>query len=108
MAVFRRLCYHKSMDTDLSFEQTLGAFLQKARVVRNQTQEELASTLNISVRVLRKLESGQAVSSATFLKALRELGYEKDLLEILSYPKPKTIEQHQALANGARLRKRAR
>lgn len=91
-----------------SFEQTLGTFFQKARVVRNYTQEELAKKLDISVRALRKLEVGEPVNSTTFLKVLRSLGYEQDFLEILSHPKPQTIEQHQALANGKQIRKRVR
>lgn len=90
------------------FEKKLGSLIQRARVLRNQTQERLAVDLGISVRALRKVESGEPVNASILLDVIRALGYEQDLLAILAHPKPVTIEQHQALANGAKARRRAR
>lgn len=92
----------------LPLEKTLGSLIQRARLVRNQTQEGLALEARISVRALRKLESGEQVKSSTLLGVVRALGYEKDLLLVLARPKPLTIEQHQALVHGKKIRKRAR
>lgn len=91
-----------------SFEKKVGELIQRARVLRNQTQESLARELEVSVRALRKVESGEPVNASTLLSVVRALGYEKDLLSILAQPKPVTIEQHQTLANGAKPRRRAR
>lgn len=76
-------------------------------MLRNQTQESLARELEVSVRALRKVESGEPVNASTLLSVVRALGYEKDFLSILAQPKPVTIEQHQALAHGAKPRRRA-
>lgn len=86
----------------------IGSLIQRARLVRNQTQEDLAQEAGISVRALRKLENGDTVNSSLFFDVIRVLGYEQDILTILAQPKPRTIEQHQDLANGKRIRRRAR
>ena len=89
--------------------QDVGALLQKARLLKNMTQAQMARRANLSERTLRKLEAGENVGLAVFLDVARELGYADDLLVILKQDKPTTFDEHVALGEGKyRRRGRAR
>ena len=87
--------------------QRLGQQLQRARLSRNQTQEHLAQETGLSVRAIRKLETGEPVTLETFLKAATHLGYMEDILMVLDRSAAMTIQEHQH-TNLARQRRRAR
>ena len=61
-------------------KDAIGDLVRAIRKNRNLTQVELATSIDVSVTTIKKLEKGQNFTIDTFLKILKEL----DLLELLN------------------------
>lgn len=63
--------------TDDAVLAEIGARLQRTRLERNQTQQQLADEAGIGVRTLERLESGRGATLGNVVRVLRAL----DLLD---------------------------
>ena len=70
--------------TDDAVLAEVGARLQRARLERNQTQQQLADEAGIGVRTLERLESGRGATLTNVVRVLRAL----DLLDALDRALP--------------------
>lgn len=86
--------------------EAVGSRLRDARLLKNQTQAQVADRVGVGERVIRKLEAGENVGLDTFLAVCDHLGYKTDLLTVLGRDKPSTIEEHQAMRFGRLARRR--
>ena len=66
--------------------QQLGRRLAELRLERNQPQAQLAEEAGISLATLRRLEAGQSVQLANWLRVLRALGLSERLDQLLPPP----------------------
>ncbi len=79
----------------------LGRRLERQRLQRNLTQDELAERAGIGRATLQRLERGESVQSTSIVKLLRALG----LLEALDAALPQALERPIAQLERERLRK---
>ena len=79
---------------------TVGDFFRTSRIVRGLTQEQLAQNAGVSKNTVARLENGLGGNLTAWLRLAVALGYEKDLLSVLSKPKVTTIADHQKLGQG--------
>lgn len=68
--------------TDEQIEASLCGQLEAERLRRNITQTELVRQAGVSVRTIRRMEKGEGVSLATFIRTMKALNLE-DRLETL-------------------------
>src|SRR6478672_5255855 len=70
--------------SDVALAQTIGAFIKHHRLAQNKTQEEVASTANISRSTLSLLEKGETITVPTLIQVLRvlDLLYVMDIFKI--------------------------
>ncbi len=73
--------------TDEAVLAELGRRVERHRLQRNWTQDELASEAQLGRATVQRLERGQAVQSVSLIKALRTLG----LLAALDAAVPESI-----------------
>lgn len=74
----------EATSTDDAVLAEIGARLQRTRLERNQTQQQLADEAGIGVRTLERLESGRGATLANVVRVLRAL----ELLEALDRALP--------------------
>jgi putative transcriptional regulator len=86
-------------------ESALCTRLEGIRLARNVTQVQLAVEAGVSPRTIRRLEKGQGVSLDTFIRVLRALGIQENLVALLPDP---SIQPVQRVAGTRTQRKRAR
>ena len=67
----------------------LGRRLERQRLARNLTQEQMAEQAGIGRATLQRLERGQSVQTTSMIKLLRAL----DLLQSLDVALPRTLER---------------
>lgn len=65
--------------SDTALAQTIGAFVKHHRLLQNKTQEDIATSANISRSTLSLLEKGETITVSTLLQVLRVL----DLLHVM-------------------------
>jgi transcriptional regulator with XRE-family HTH domain len=98
--------------TDESVLSELGARLERVRLERNLTQRELAARAGVAYKAIQRIEAGESVKLASFIRALRGLGLLDVLDRLVPEPTPSPIEllklhgRRRQRASGAR-RKRA-
>ena len=70
--------------SDTALTQTIGAFVKHHRLLQNKTQEDIASSANISRSTLSLLEKGETITVSTLLQVLRvlDLLYVMDIFKI--------------------------
>jgi len=73
--------------------EALGERLASIRLARNKKQDELAEEAGISVRTLRRLESGQGGTLDNFIRVLKALGIQQNLEGLLPDPSVRPIER---------------
>jgi len=66
--------------------QELGRRLAELRLERNQPQAQLAEEAGVSLATVRRLEAGQSVQLANWLRVLRALGLSERLKLLLPPP----------------------
>ena len=94
-----------SLLTDAAVLAEIGARIERLRLERNITQQELAREAGISRRTLVRLEQGEErVGAATLLRVLRALGLLERLEQLVPDALPSPIEQ---LRSQGRQRQRA-
>jgi transcriptional regulator with XRE-family HTH domain len=91
--------------TDATVIEELGRRLERTRLDRNLTQEQLAAEAGVSRQTVVRLESGGVVKLPALVRVLRAMGMLDRLEALVPQPVPSPIEQ---LERGGRQRKRAR
>lgn len=79
----------------------IGRRLERQRLQRNLTQDQLAEQAGIGRATLQRLERGQSVQTTSLIKLLRALG----LLRSLDVALPEGLERPIAQLEGERRRK---
>lgn len=82
----------------------LGARLERTRLERNLSQQELASLTGVARSVVQRLESGSPVTTTNFVRVLRGLGLTEVLDQLVPEPPPSPV---QLLQLHGRTRRRA-
>lgn len=91
--------------TDAAVLAELGTRLERTRLDRNLTQEQLADEAGVSRQTIVRMESGGVVKLPAFVRILRALGMLDGLEALVPQPVPSPIEQ---LDRQGRQRQRAR
>jgi Predicted transcriptional regulators len=91
--------------TDASVLSEIGRRIERLRLERNLTQEQLAAEAGISRTALVRLESGKSGRTASLLRVLRALGLLDRVEQLVPEPLPSPIER---LRLQGRQRQRAR
>ncbi len=91
--------------TDAAVLTELGRRLERIRLDRNLTQEQLGVEAGVSRQTIVRMESGGAVKLPAFVRILRALGMLGGLEALVPPPVPSPIEQ---LERRGRQRQRAR
>lgn len=92
------------MTLPVLFEE-IGERLERHRLDRNLTQEQLAAEAGIGRATVARLESGSPVGMAALFSVLKVLGLVEALNAAIPAPSPSPIQQLDA---AGRLRQRAR
>lgn len=79
--------------------------VEKIRLTRNISQEQLAHKSGVSLRTIGRLEKGQGVSLDTFIRVLIALGIQQNIETLLPDPSIRPIER---IKSKGHERKRAR
>lgn len=69
--------------SDKNIEASLCSRLELERLRRNITQADLARQAGVSVRTIRRMEKGEGISLATFIRVLKALRLEERLDALL-------------------------
>lgn len=86
-------------------EKEICIRVEKIRLSRNISQEQLALKSGVSLRTIGRLEKGQGVSFDTFIRVLIALGIQYNLETLLPDPSIRPIER---IKSKGHERKRAR
>ncbi len=82
-----------AITTSKQIEQALCEHIQKIRLSRNITQEQLAKEAGLSLKTISNLERGQGVSLDTFIRVLIALGIQQNLGALLPDPTIRPMER---------------
>ena len=94
-----------SFATSEQIEAALCERLERIRLSRNVTQQQLASEAGVSTRTIGRLEKGEGVSLDTFIRVLMAMRIQHGLANLLPDPSVRPIER---IGGGTGTRKRAR
>jgi transcriptional regulator with XRE-family HTH domain len=78
--------------TDEAVLSELGSRLQRTRLERNLTQRELAEEAGVERKAVQRIEAGESVKLASFIRVLRALGLLDALDRLVPEPTPSPIE----------------
>jgi transcriptional regulator with XRE-family HTH domain len=93
-----------SAKSDPTILEELGAFIQKTRIEKNKTQQELADAAGINRSTLVQLEKGRGATLLSFIQVLRAL---EELQILQAFQKPFQISPLALAALAEKERKRA-
>jgi transcriptional regulator with XRE-family HTH domain len=79
--------------TDETILRELAGRLARIRLERNQTQAQLAELAGIALRTVRRLERGQSIQLAGFVRVLRALDLIARLDAMIPEPIPSPLAQ---------------
>ncbi len=71
------------MYTDVEYLQLLGNRIKEQRLKLNIRQQELADFAGVSRNTIRLLENGKGISLLSFIRVLRKLDLDMNLLELI-------------------------
>ena len=94
-----------SMQSPESLLEETGKKLERLRLSRNITQSELAQDAGVSLRTLRRLESGEGATLDSFIRILAALKLQQNMDLLIPNPRIRPIER---VRTGGRERQRAR
>ena len=78
--------------TDEAVLKEVGARIERLRLERNLTQDELAANAGVTRRTVVNLESGKALQFVTVLRVLRALGLLEGLEQLVPEPVPGPVD----------------
>lgn len=78
--------------TDEAVLEEVGARIERLRLERNLTQEELAANAGVTRRTVVNLESGKGLQFVTVLRVLRALGLIEGLEQLVPEPVPGPVD----------------
>lgn len=93
------------MQSPESLLEEMGKKLERLRLSRNITQSELAQDAGVSLRTLRRLESGEGVTLDSFIRILTALKLQQNMDMLIPNPRIRPIER---IRTGGRERQRSR
>jgi transcriptional regulator with XRE-family HTH domain len=82
-----------TLATSKQIEAVLCRRLERIRLSRNITQEQLAKEAGVSVRTVGRLEKGEGVSLDTFIRVMVALRIQHSLEALLPDPEVRPIER---------------
>ena len=94
-----------SMRSPASLLEETGRKLERLRLSRNITQSDLAQDAGVSLRTLRRLESGEGATLDSFIRILAALKLQQNMDLLIPNPRIRPIER---VRTGGRERQRAR
>lgn len=94
-----------SMQSPESLLEEIGKKLVRLRLSRNITQSELAQDAGVSLRTLRRLESGKGVTLDSFIRILTALKLQQNMDILIPNPRIRPIER---VRTGGHERQRSR
>jgi transcriptional regulator with XRE-family HTH domain len=74
-------------------ETALGERIERIRLSRNITQQQLADEAGVSLRTVRRLAKGEGVSLDTFIRVLSALRIQTNLKLLLPDPSVSPVER---------------
>jgi len=77
-------------------EAALGERIERIRLTRNITQQQLADEAGVSLRTIRRLVKGEGVSLDTFIRVLSALRIQPNLELLLPDPTISPVERLRA------------
>jgi putative transcriptional regulator len=78
--------------TDEAVLSELGARLERTRLERNLAQRELGEQAGVERKAVQRIEAGESVKLASFIRVLRALGLLDALDRLVPEPVPSPIE----------------
>ncbi|MGB0743526.1 MAG: helix-turn-helix domain-containing protein, partial [Opitutales bacterium] len=90
---------------DINLED-IGLRIARERIRQSMTQAELAKEAGIGKRTLERLENGDSVQLATFIRVLRHLNLLDRLIALLPDPQPTPIQLFNAVEEPQRVYKK--
>lgn len=93
------------MSSDAAVLAELGGRLERTRLERNVSQQQLATEAGLSKRTVERIEAGEETKLSNLVRVLRALGMLDRLDALVPEPLPSPIEQ---LKLRGRRRRRAR
>jgi transcriptional regulator with XRE-family HTH domain len=79
--------------TDEAVLRELGIRLARWRVDRDLSQAEFADEAGLARRTVQRLEAGEPVQLASFIRGLRVLGLLESLDQLVAEPAPRPLER---------------
>lgn len=92
--------------SDTSVLGELGRRVERLRLDRNWTQEQLATEAGVSKPTVERLESGASTSMTSFIRVLRALGRLEALEDVVPVPDVRPMDILRE--GGPKVRRRAR
>jgi len=83
----------KSTTSDQRILEALGAGLKRQRLSLNMTQSRVATEAGVTRDTVRRMESGESVSTLNLVRVLRALGVEESLPGLIPDQGPGPLEQ---------------
>lgn len=71
------------MYTDVEYLELLGVRIKEQRLNLNISQQELADFAGVSRNTIRLLENGKGIGLLSFVRVLRKLDLDMNLLELI-------------------------
>ena len=81
------------LNGDSAVLEEVGRRLAETRLEQNRSQESIATAAGVSRRTIIRMEAGEDVSLATFVRVIRELGLIQNLEQLLPEAAPSPIER---------------
>lgn len=81
-----------SLLTDDAVLARLGERLAQARLARDLTQQQLSVEAGVGKTVVERIENGKSVTLANFVRVLRALGLQDELLRVVPEPSLRPAE----------------
>lgn len=79
--------------TDTALLAELGTRLERTRLERNLTQEQLATEAGVSRGTVERIEAGHGANLSSFIRVLRALGLLDGMERLVPEPMPSPIER---------------
>ena len=82
-----------SIATSKQIEKALCQQLERIRLMRNITQDQLAKMAGVSLRTIGRLEKGEGISFDTLIRVMIALGIQHNLKVLLPDPSVRPVDR---------------